>query len=71
MKKKTLIKAKKNTLRNIDLFLIAIAVIMIWRGVWNLIDIYFVPEFVFISNILSIICGIVILLIHNFDLREL
>lgn len=71
MGKKTLKKAKKKVLRNIDMFLISVAVILIWRGVWNLVDQYFVPDLWVLSNILSICLGIFILLIHNFDLREL
>lgn len=41
----------------------AIAIIMIWRGVWNLLDHYFLTESFLGSQIVSIIAGTWILVI--------
>jgi len=46
---------KKSLLNDLRIFLIAIAIIMIWRGVWNLIDHYFLPNYWVLSSVLSII----------------
>lgn len=64
LKKKQLKKIKKakrkffkflRPLADIKLLIFAIAIIMIWRGVWNLTDEYFLPTHPLASNILSIL----------------
>jgi len=41
--------------------LIVTAVVFIWRGIWNLIDIYFLPSNELISNVLTILIGLFLL----------
>ncbi len=53
---------KKTTLTDVLIILIsAIAIVSIWRGVWNLMDLYLMPENFVISQIASIMFGILIL----------
>lgn len=55
---------KKATLIDVPIVLIsAIAIVSIWRGAWNLMDIYLLPENFLYSQIASIMFGILILLI--------
>lgn len=42
--------------------IIAIALIMFWRGVWGLLDVYLLPEAPGMSFLLSGVIGLVILL---------
>jgi len=51
--------------RNIEFFLIVVGIVLVWRGVWGLSDIYIFPEIPTLSFILSIVIGLVILVIHN------
>ena len=48
-----------------------IAIVMIWRGVWNLLDAYFLTENPFWSNVLSILIGLAILYLPNGNIKEL
>lgn len=48
-----------------------IAVVLLWRGVWSLLDMYFFPNNPVISNIIGIILGLALLLIDDFALKEL
>jgi len=41
----------------------AISIIMIWRGVWNLLDAFLVPNDFVGSQIVSIVAGLWILMI--------
>lgn len=51
--------------------LIAVAVILVWRGVWNLVDIYFLPEYPILSNVLGILLGVLIIYLPDRTLKEL
>jgi len=62
---------KKSLLNDLRIFLIAIAIIMIWRGVWNLIDHYFLPNYWVLSSVLSIIIWIAILILNDNSLEKL
>ena len=62
---------RNRTRRNIRLFLVAAAVIMIWRGIWGLLDHYLFPENPDMSHVISILIGLVILLFDDFALTEL
>ena len=55
---------KKATLIDVPIVLIsALAIVAIWRGAWNLLDIYLLPNNFVYSQIASIMFGILILLI--------
>jgi hypothetical protein len=62
---------KKRTTRNFRLFLVAAAIVMIWRGIWGLLDHYLFPDNPDMSHVVSILIGLVILLFDDFALTEL
>lgn len=55
---------KKATLTDVFIVLVsAIAIVSIWRGIWNLMDEFLIPNNFVNSQIASIIFGILILVI--------
>ena len=61
-------------LKNSHLFLAIIvgtAVIAVWRGIWNLLDLYLYPNDIVLSSIISIIIGLVILVFTHQTAKEL
>ena len=50
---------------------VALAVIFIWRGVWNLLDMYLIPEHPVVSSILGVVIGLMLLYLPDGDLKEL
>jgi hypothetical protein len=61
-------------LKNSHLFLallVGTAVIAVWRGIWNLLDLYLYPHDIVLSSIISIIIGLVILIITHHTAKEL
>lgn len=68
MKEETDIKKRKNfflTLSGV------IGVVMIWRGVWQLMDQYLVPEMPEISAVISLIVGIGVIYFNDRSIEEL
>ncbi len=51
--------------------IIVIGIIMFWRGVWGLIDLYLFPDSPFFSHLLSILLGIFILYLDGFSIKDL
>jgi len=51
--------------------LIATSMVMLWRGVWGLLDIYLFPQNRTISYILSVIIGILILSVTGKIVKKL
>lgn len=64
-------KFRKNHDSNRNILIECIAIIMIWRGVWDLLEIYIFPDSPFISNTLCVILWIGILLLDDWKLWEL
>lgn len=64
-------KKIKFVLSNVKIFVITVAVIMIWRGIWNFLDMYFLTHNAFASNLLCILFWTLLIFIFNFDLKEL
>ena len=58
----------KHFVRNI---VIAIGVVLVWRGVWHLADMYLFPNNPLLSNIVSLIVGILILYLPDGSLHHL
>ena len=56
---------------NISKILIGIAIVLFWRGVWLLSDLYLFPNDNFLSGISSIFIALLILYLRNFNLKEL
>jgi len=55
---------KKATLIDVlIIFIASIGIIAIWRGTWNLLDKYLFPEQFLLSQIVSILLGVLILVI--------
>ena len=47
------------------------AIIMVWRGVWELLNLYLFPGSPTFSNLLSIAMGALILHLDDFSLKDL
>lgn len=62
------IKRFKN---NLKLFITAIAVVFIWRGVWGLLDHYIIPINADLAYFGLIVAGILILMFDDLELQEL
>lgn len=79
--KKKIVKYVKKTKRrlidrrkgksNLNMFFTCVALIMIWRGVWLLLDKYFIPDLYFLNAVIPVIVGIAFLLIDDKSLSEL
>ena len=68
--KKKIVQLRKSD-SNINMIIIAISVVMIWRGVWGILDTFLFPNYPLISYSISLVLGILILLIDNQKLDEL
>lgn len=62
---------RENRNTNLNILIECIAIIMIWRGIWNLLDTYIFPNHPLISNLICIGIGILILLMDDGKLWEL
>ena len=49
----------------------SIAVVLVWRGVWGLLDLYFIPENPFLSYSVSCLIGVILLYIGRDKYRSL
>lgn len=55
----------------LHILLVALAVVMFWRGVWGILDTYFFPGNTLASYLSSIVIAFVILYFDDFHLKEL
>jgi len=62
-------QVKKRT--NLYLVLAGLAIIMFWRGLWGLMDLYLFPENLALSYSVSAIVGLLILYLNDRRLKEL
>jgi hypothetical protein len=51
--------------------IIVTAVVLIWRGAWNLIDRYFIPSMPNVSDLVGIGVGLVLLVVTHFVSSQL
>ncbi len=65
------IKQKRFWLINFHIFIDVIAVVLVWRGVWVLVDMYLFPDKLLLSSVLGIVIGILILMKDDNLLKEL
>jgi uncharacterized membrane protein len=73
-RKKAKFKRVKKNLFNIQTVFAAIGVVMIWRGVWELLDHYLFTLFAEnpdIAAVISILIGLFILFIDDYEFDEL
>lgn len=61
----------KHLKKNIRILFAVTGVVMIWRGMWQLMDMYLFPGQPLLSSITSVVIGITILLLDDFLLNEL
>ncbi len=61
----------KSFKKEFSYLIIAIAVVLIWRGVWGFADLFIFPKNDILSFSLSIILGIFLLRIYHESLRDL
>ena len=64
-------KNDKKKYSNFRILFACIAVVMVWRGVWDLCDMFLFPENPVLSNVISILVGIIILYIDDRRIDEL
>jgi len=64
-------KFRKNHKSNLNIFIVCVSIIMIWRGVWDLLDIYLFPHNRLLSCIICIIIWVWVLLLDDGKLWEL
>lgn len=50
---------------------IVIGVVAVWRGMWNLMDIYIFPEQPFLSNGLCIVIGVLLLYLPDGSFHQM
>lgn len=55
----------------ISSLIVVAGVVLVWRGLWNLMDIYFFPGEPLISNSLGILAGLILLYLPDDDIKEL
>ena len=52
--------------------IIVICVVLVWRGIWGAIDLYLLPSAPILSNAISIVAGLgILLIVDNFELEDL
>lgn len=68
---KNLKNFRKNRDSNLNILIECIAIVMIWRWIWDLLDMYLFPGNPFMSNLVSITLWIIILLVDDGKLWEL
>lgn len=57
--------------RVLHILIVAIAVVMFWRGIWQILDIYLFPGNQFISSAACILIAFLVLYLDDFHLKEL
>ena len=56
---------------HLHILAVAVLVIMVWRGVWGLLDAYLFPNNLFLSYVTSLAIGLAVLYFNDFSLSEL
>lgn len=58
-------KKIKYVFSDMKFLIITLSVVMIWRGFWNFLDTYFLTDHFVLSNVLSILIGISLILLFK------
>jgi len=53
------------------MILVVTCVVLIWRGIWNLLDLYFLKGHPVLSNVIGIFVGVLILYLPDRDIKDL
>lgn len=48
-----------------------VGIVLVWRGLWNLMDQYIFPDKPLLSNIVTILVGLFLLYLPDQDIKEL
>ena len=64
-------KVRKNNKSNFNIFLIFIAIVLTWKSIANIVDLYFLPNHPLINNLICIALWMFILLVDDWKLLEL
>lgn len=56
---------------NVNTIIILFAIIMLWRGVWGLLDTYFFPGSPLFSHLASLALGALVLYLDDFKIDNL
>lgn len=62
---------RKDNDSNLNTIIVCISVIMVWKGIWDLLEIYVFPDNPLVSNILCAVVWFAILLVDDWKLEEL
>lgn len=61
----------KKKFPNFNSLVVVIGVVLVWRGIWHIADMYLLPDNDLYSSIAGIIIGIMLLLVDDLRLNEL
>lgn len=61
----------KKTHPNYYSLIIGASLIMFWRGLWGLMDLYLFPSNFFLSHFTAVVLGLFLLWINDFRLKEI
>ena len=53
------------------LIMVVTCVVLIWRGIWNLLDMYFLNNHPIWSNVIGIVLGVIVLYLPDRDIKDL
>lgn len=65
------IEQLKERYPSVNVIVIILAIIMLWRGIWGLLDTYVFPGSPTFSNLFCIVLGVVILYLDGFSIDNL
>lgn len=70
-KEQNFVERLKERHPNFYSIMIAVAFIMVWRGLKGLMDLYIFPEKPTLSFIFTTVIGLTLLFVNNFNLKEI
>ena len=53
------------------MIMVVTCVVLIWRGIWNLLDMFFMRNHPILSNVIGIMIGVIILYLPDRDIKDL
>ncbi len=56
---------------NLNAIIIVLGIIMLWRGVWGLLDLYLFPGSPTLSYLITILLGVLLLYLDDFSMDNL
>lgn len=71
VRQNSLLTKLENRRTTFNSIIIVVAIIMLWRGVWGLLDLYLFPEMPTLSYLVSIGLSLLVLYLNDFHLDNL